>query len=58
VLLFTIMLALHLVGSRDITKRVGTLTSTTVMFGCTALLMIAEACAWAAPSLLCPTFRH
>jgi drug/metabolite transporter (DMT)-like permease len=49
VLLFTIMLALHLVGSRDITKRVGTLTSTTVMFGSTALLMIAEACAWAAP---------
>jgi drug/metabolite transporter (DMT)-like permease len=50
VLLFTIMLALHLVGSRDITKRVGTLTSTTVMFGSTAVLMIAEACAWATPA--------
>ena len=54
VLLFTIMLALHLVGSRDITKRVGTLTSTTVMFGSTAVLMIAEACAWATPASAVP----
>ena len=54
VLLFTIMLALHLVGSRNITKRVGTLTSTTVMFGSTALLMIAEACAWATPASAVP----
>ncbi len=50
VLLFTIMLALHLVGSRDITKRVGTLTSTAIMFGSAAVLMIAEACAWATPA--------
>lgn len=50
VLLFTIMLALYLVGSRDITKRLGTLTSTTIMFGTTGVLMIAEACAWATPA--------
>jgi drug/metabolite transporter (DMT)-like permease len=49
VLLFTIMLALYLVASRDIIKRVGTLTANAVMFGSTALLMFGEAWAWATP---------
>jgi drug/metabolite transporter (DMT)-like permease len=43
VLLFTIMLALHLVASRQITKRVGTLTAHTVMFGSTSLVMMGAA---------------
>lgn len=43
VLLFTMMLALHLVASRQITKRVGTLTAHTVMFGSTSLVMIGAA---------------
>lgn len=43
VLLFTVMLALHLVASRQITKRVGTLTAHTVMFGSTSLVMIGAA---------------
>jgi drug/metabolite transporter (DMT)-like permease len=50
VLLFTMMLALYLVATRDITKRVGTLTAHAVMFGSTSFVMIGEAWAWAMPA--------
>jgi drug/metabolite transporter (DMT)-like permease len=49
VLLFTIMMALYLVASRNITSRIGTLPANAVMFGSTAFLMIAVAWTCATP---------
>ena len=40
ILLFTVMMAAHLVGSINIVKRFGAITANTVMFGSSALLLL------------------
>lgn len=49
ILLFTIMMAAHLVWSANIVKRFGAMTANTVMFGSSALLLSLGALVWTPP---------
>lgn len=49
ILLFTVMMAAHLVGSASIVRRFGAMTANTVMFGSSAVLLFIGALIWAGP---------
>jgi drug/metabolite transporter (DMT)-like permease len=49
ILLFTIMMAVHLVWSANIVKRFGAMTANTVMFGSSAFLLFLGSLVWARP---------
>ena len=49
ILLFTIMMATHLVWSANIVKRFGAMTANTVMFGSSALVLVLGALVWTRP---------
>lgn len=49
ILLFTVMMAAHLVWSANIVKRYGAMTANTVMFGSSGLLLLFGASIWTSP---------
>jgi drug/metabolite transporter (DMT)-like permease len=49
ILLFTIMMATHLVWSANIVKRFGAMTANTVMFGSSAFVLVLGALVWTRP---------